>query len=332
MKVDGPLIFSIYKVDRFPELDEIGKVLESDSISSYFDHHSASKNLMMGLGQIAEFVYTVILKPRPLRVAVNTLLKMILPRQVKLHSAHLSLNSKDPVVSGALAMGVYEGREIDFFLRHLKGNMTLVDVGANIGLYSCLALASKHHTGKIVAFEPHRESLEYLKTNLTRNAKDQEVILIEAAAANVNGTVELYANPENKGDNRLYAADELEPAGSVDARSIDSVCEENNIQAINFLKVDVQGAESGVIAGACKVLNHSTDCIVMTEFWPQGITSEGSSPAEYIAKLNEIGFTLFEFDEVGSLKPFDAEASLRTLNGRKYANLIGFKGEYHFID
>ena len=54
----------------------------------------------MGLGQLAEFVYTVILKPRPLRVITNSVLKLILPRQVKVAGASLSVNPADPVVSG----------------------------------------------------------------------------------------------------------------------------------------------------------------------------------------------------------------------------------------
>jgi FkbM family methyltransferase len=179
----------------------------------------------MGLGQIAEYVYTVILKPRPLRLATNALLKLILPRNITLRDTQLALNPGDPVVSGALALGVYETEEIDFFCSHLENDMTLIDVGANIGLYSCLALASDKHNGKIIAFEPHAETIDYLTANLAQNNSGQDVVLMKAAAAATNGKLELYANPENKGDNRLYPAAELHAIGSIDARTIDAVCQ-----------------------------------------------------------------------------------------------------------
>ena len=48
----------------------------------------------------------------------------------------------DPVISGALTLGVYERGEIAFFRSRFRAGMTLVDVGANVGLYSALALST----------------------------------------------------------------------------------------------------------------------------------------------------------------------------------------------
>ncbi len=280
----------------------------------------------MGLGELAEFVYTVILKPRPLRIVTNAILKLLLPASVNVRGASLALNPNDPVVSGALTLGVYEGDEITFFLEHLKDDMTLVDVGANIGLYTCLGLASPEHTGRIVSFEPHPESLEYLRQNISSNKGDQEVVLVESAAAESNGEMTLYINPENKGDNRLYPANELEAATTIQTRSIDSVCDEHGITSIEFLKIDVQGAEHGVIKGGMKTLTNSTQCVLMTEFWPEGIRAAGGQPEQYAEDLQSLGFELHEFAK-GELRAFDAASAIARLTGRKYTNLIGKKGD-----
>lgn len=278
----------------------------------------------MGLGELAEFVYTVILKPRPLRVAANSILKLILPETVNVEGAKLFINPEDPVVSGALTLGVYEGDEIEFFCRHLKGDITFVDVGANIGLYTCLGLASVEHNGTIIAFEPHQESLDYLKRNIDNNRHQQSVILIETAAADLDGELILYENPENKGDNRLYPSDELQPATTIRARTIDGVCNEHGIDSIEFLKIDVQGAEHGVIKGARKTLARSDRCILMTEFWPNGLRAAGSQPGAYVEDLVALGFELHEFAG-GELIPFNAAKATARLTGRKYANLVGLK-------
>lgn len=69
---------------------------------------------------VPEFIYTVLLKPAPLRKAANFVLKSILPRTVEVKGAIIHLNPEDPVVSGALALNVYEKAEIEFFINGLS--------------------------------------------------------------------------------------------------------------------------------------------------------------------------------------------------------------------
>jgi hypothetical protein len=83
--------------------------------------------------KLSEFIHTVMLKPRPLRVAANALLRIMLPSTRGVHGALVYLNPDDPVVSGALTLGVYENEEIAFFERVVERQMIFVDVGANVG-------------------------------------------------------------------------------------------------------------------------------------------------------------------------------------------------------
>jgi hypothetical protein len=63
---------------------------------------------------ISEFVYTVLPKPRPLKMAANAAIRRFLPPKVKRHEAVLVPNPRDPVVSGSLTFGVYETAETAF--------------------------------------------------------------------------------------------------------------------------------------------------------------------------------------------------------------------------
>ena len=89
---------------------------------------------------LAEFVYTVLLKPRPLRRAANAAIRAMLPQRVRVGGATVWLNPDDPVISGALTLGQFERGEIAFFRSRFGADMTFVDVGANVGLYSAIAL------------------------------------------------------------------------------------------------------------------------------------------------------------------------------------------------
>lgn len=147
--------------------------------------------------------------------------------------------------------------------------MTIVDVGANVGLYTVIAMHRTKKQGRIIAFEPHPESCRFLMQTVAANAallplNDQPTVnILDVAASSSEGEAHLFSNPENKGDNRLYSSN-LTPessALSIRARTVDSVVRDYKIATIDFLKVDVQGYEFEVIQGArarkARVLSHA---------------------------------------------------------------------------
>ena len=144
---------------------------------------------------IPEFIYTVLLKPAPLRKAANLFLKSILPKTVKVKSAVIHLNPADPVVSGALALHVYEKDEIEFFAKWFQPNMNFVDVGANVGLYTGMALVQKSETSIVLSVEPEKSALKYLKKTININSKNiNNVIICPLAVSDKSGETILYKN------------------------------------------------------------------------------------------------------------------------------------------
>lgn len=278
--------------------------------------------------KVAEFIYTVMLKPRPLRIAANAVLRSMLPRTRRVNGALVYLNPDDPVVSGALTLGVYENEEIAFFERMLEPEMVFVDVGANVGLYTALALRHMRHPGQIVCVEPDPVSATFLKQTISANKNGQQVSFHQLALSDKPGAVLLYQNPENKGDNRIYS-DPLCPDGiSVSSDTLDNLLQRAAIAEINLIKIDVQGAEAKVVAGALSVLRRSNDCIMMTEFWPYGLTNCGSNPSAYLTTLEDIGFELYTL-EGKTLRPvLDHQGLIASSPGRIYRNLVGIKGRF----
>ena len=108
----------------------------------------------------------------------------------------------------------------------------------------------------------------------------------------------------------------------VPVETLDDLCERHNIPHIDFLKIDVQGAEWLVVDGASRILSQSAGCILMTEFWPDGIRKSGGDPRAYLNALASAGFELSEL--VGhKLEPLDPEKLITTTNGRSYRNIVG---------
>ena len=121
----------------------------------------------------AEFIYTVLLKPPLLRRGANYILTSMLPRTINVKGATIHLNPSDPVVSGALTLRSYEKEEIDFFVKWFQPGMTFVDVGANVGLYTGLALHISADA-RILCIEPDKNSSLYLKKTIQSNRATEQ--------------------------------------------------------------------------------------------------------------------------------------------------------------
>lgn len=286
---------------------------------------------------LSEFIYTVILKPPPLKRAANRLILSLLPKTVNIGSAIVHLNPQDPVVSGALSLGVFERDELAFFARFCREGMTVIDVGANVGTYTACAMHRIKNNGVVVAIEPHAESRQYLVRTIDANAKKlspenlPRVHVSDAAAASFEGAARLFVNPNNKGDNRLYCSELTPENDSVEIRSrtIDAILQDLGIHSADFMKLDIQGYEFEAVQGARKTIENSKRMIILSEFWPDGIRQASSQHASaYLELLSNLGFAIYELksDKMILLRGTDDFNSLISrLSGRKYTNIACLK-------
>ena len=227
-------------------------------------------------------------KSKALRGLSKVLLRVFLPTHVNIGGAIVCTNPDDPVVSLALAMKLYEVEETSYFRQNFAKGMTFVDVGANIGLFTALAI--RQGASKILAIEPHSESFGFLKTTIDKNNPLMLVSAEKVALGSQEGEGRLYLNPFNKGDNRMNYSKELIEGERVKIKTLDSVCAQYGINSIDFLKIDVQGSELGILQGAVGVLGNSRRCIIMTEVWPSGMEKAGYSSESFTNFLKSLGF------------------------------------------
>jgi FkbM family methyltransferase len=275
---------------------------------------------------LAEFAYTVLLRPKPLKKMANALLLRVIPGSVRRHGAHVVLNRRDPVISGALALGVYEKAETAFFLNACSSGMTFLDIGANVGYYTALALAATRGSGRIIAMEPDPENFEYLRQTVAANSGNN-VQCVRRAAAECAGRTRLFISDSNRGDNRLYPNELANGSIEIDTIAVDDQLVELGVDTVDFIKIDVQGYEGKVFAGMTNLLSHSPKLLIMSEFWPYGLRSVGTDPRSVLDGLEGYGFRLFEMDGRGGLLALTNKDDLiaRT-TGRKYTNIVAVKG------
>jgi FkbM family methyltransferase len=213
--------------------------------------------------------------------------------QVHVAGATLWVRADDEGVARPLLLdGAFERDETALVTALLRPGMRVVDVGANVGYYTVLASRLVGPTGTVLAFEPEPENHALLVRNLAangcRNAHAFPVALAERA-----GVTQLHRDRTNLGNPSMVGANVPDPAGAVEVETatLDDVLGGRGEGPIDFMKIDVQGAEGLVLAGAARTLRHDGLTILM-ELWPRGLANAGTDPARLLGDLAQQGFTL----------------------------------------
>jgi FkbM family methyltransferase len=139
-------------------------------------------------------------------------------------------------------------------LEHLRPGMTFYDIGANIGFFSLLAGRIVGSSGHVVAFEADPEVAERLRENISRNAFSQIQVQENAVWSEPRDVFFARTDPANSPDRGLGHVVDQGGEGTirVGAVSLDDFA--HTSIAPDFLKCDVEGAESEVFRGAQKLL------------------------------------------------------------------------------
>ncbi|TSC61261.1 MAG: FkbM family methyltransferase [Parcubacteria group bacterium Athens0416_74] len=243
--------------------------------------------LLKGVGAfvpqtVPELIYTSL--PKFIKRPVNALLMSFIPEYIKIGSVEIALNNEDPVVCGALTLGVYEKCESKLIQEKLKPGMTFVDLGANVGLYTALAASIVGKEGRVYAFEPDTDNFSFLNKTVRKNGFTNTKCL-KTAISDHNGTGRLFFSKENFGDHRIFGSENERGSTEIELMTLDHFVETNSISNVDFIKMDIQGAEGLAIKGMEVVLKNNPHMQIFAEFWPEGISKTGESPKDFLKTL-----------------------------------------------
>jgi FkbM family methyltransferase len=200
--------------------------------------------------------------------------------------------------------GCIDPNEFAFLNHYLQPGMTFVDMGANEGVYTVFAARRVGQSGSVWAFEPSQREYDSLRANLDLNGLiGPNVRLFPLAIADFNGYTELaVAATEHAGQNTMgaFASAGIGAAGTqtIEVRRLDDLIAEDAPARIDFIKLDVEGAELKAIHGAAGTLRRYRP-VLLFEVSAASLRPQGASREGLVAFLRSLDYLLYVFDDSG---------------------------------
>lgn len=163
----------------------------------------------------------------------------------------------------------------------LGPGVSLVDCGADVGLFTRLTLAKTRNVARVVAIEPNPRSHFILSRNLA--ARAMETRAIWSAVSDYDGTASLLQADYNDGDHARFI--DRSSGGETPVLRIDSLGLPKTPLA---LKIDVEGEELNVINGARETLSAAPAFAVQIEANVDVVARTSLDPVEIVAAVRKI--------------------------------------------
>ncbi len=175
----------------------------------------------------------------------------------------------------SMAAGSFERNEIDVFLKHLQGVSACIDIGANIGLYTCLAARHRKH---VVAIEPMASNLGLLYRNLLCNGfLDVEVLPLGLSGE--AGIKRLFGSGTGASFVQGWAGASENSYSVVPVSTLDIVVNTRFDGLPILIKMDVEGFEHELLKGAERTLTLDPKPawlveVALNEHFPGGLNDQ----------------------------------------------------------
>jgi FkbM family methyltransferase len=210
------------------------------------------------------------------------------------------LEPSDSDLEDARISGEFYRDEFEALRRLINTGDTVFDVGANVGLHTVMFSRWVGERGRVFAFEPVPDTAwtlrETLALNRCANVEVFELAILDAPGTGTMNTFDQrYAAWNSFGKPKF---DEVEPSGSITVavQTLDGFCKDEQIEHIDFLKIDVEGFEKSAIQGAATLLEAGKIDALSFEISQIPLEGSGVKPKEIFGALEAHGYAAYRYD------------------------------------
>ncbi|MBL0310279.1 MAG: FkbM family methyltransferase [Bacteroidetes bacterium] len=233
-------------------------------------------------------------------------------RTISLNGYRLKVNASYRMGALVYWRGAHEWAPMFLLNEILKPGMTLYDVGANMGEFTMYAAHLIGSKGRVVSFEPMKETYQLLEENISLNQYQDRISPFNIALSDKKGEADLFAASEvnavgshEDGLHTLFGTQERSSfLHKIQLEKMDELLESNHLPTPDVIKIDVEGSELFALKGATKILEQFHPKIIM-EFSKENCEAAGYTQNDLLDFLSKFGYQFLTIENRGKLKPLD---------------------------
>jgi FkbM family methyltransferase len=171
----------------------------------------------------------------------------------------------------------YEAENFAFLKTSCKRGAVVLDIGAHIGLFSTIAAKIAGNIGKVFAFEPAPKTVPVLQQTIRINKLETVIEPINDAMGSSKGTITFYASDEEADNSNSlvsYKQDRKLNGVEVNVNTIDNFVLSRKLCHVDFIKIDVEGAEYDTLRGGKAVFEKFRPAFILA-IHPEPIHKKG---------------------------------------------------------
>ncbi|MCF7955579.1 MAG: FkbM family methyltransferase [Phycisphaerae bacterium] len=153
----------------------------------------------------------------------------------------------------------FEQEDLGLFRKLVKPGDNVLDLGANVGVYSLSAAVRTGSEGCVVSVEPSSRTFGYLNTSAKQFG---HMKCFHCGVSDSSGVGMLSFGASSELNRFTVASSENEQGEQVQLMSVDDVAEKAGVDRFDIIKMDVEGFEEKVIAGAKKIIHDNSPVII----------------------------------------------------------------------
>lgn len=241
-------------------------------------------------------------------------------KRVECGEFHIFYDENDIAVGRQVAGGSYEPDVAAVTRRHVLPDMSIIDIGANIGYFSLLAGSLVGPDGHVLAIEPNPRNARMLEASRRSNGYGQIVVCQVAAGRDIGLLVLNTTHSNGTTSDATGGVEALLNAETVASLPLDSLTE----RPVHFIKVDVEGAEYNALLG-CRRLIERDHPVIITEFSPDMMSSISHiTGPEYFNWLMGFGYVISVIEPDGSTNIVDVNGVMQAygIRGTDHIDLL----------
>jgi FkbM family methyltransferase len=179
--------------------------------------------------------------------------------------------------------------------------MVCLDAGANMGLISLRLGRRVGPTGAVHSFEPVPYVFDRLTQHVQRKRLQEVVRTHRVALSNRTGSAQMGvtdSQEENQGMGSLVRLTDLSQRISVETMTLDDFAQRAHFDRLDFVKLDIQGAETFFLAGGERTLRRFKPLMVV-ELSPEDLAGAGKTSKDLMAQIDALGYEVYELGPKG---------------------------------